>query len=219
MDADDDDANEEVIFQRPRPEDEEDGMMEDDQPVVALEDEDLDTLASLPAKLIKLARPTKLSFLPPQTTVVSNSSTLMPTSSEATQAIVPASLLSATDTITLIHVRALECANNLFITLAKSSSATEESEALWRKDWQAVFETTLELVREAASSVSSEIGPERNGSDRKDEMREDEERKLEFVGAGTGVVWGLTRLGLNRPDDEDDVLVSRPLPCYERWPD
>lgn len=194
MDDEDDDA--EVIISKPRPEDLEDtGMLEDDDDeetkTPKLSDSALSLFAQLPTQLLRLARPTDLSFLPsaaasPTTNGVAAGATHSAPSTLLNGATTPSpppqQLAGIADILTTIHVRALECLNNLFITLARSSGSSAVSDA------QQIWEATLELVQAAgqASSTTTVV--------KEDEMDEVEQRRMEVVGAGVGALWGMARV-------------------------
>lgn len=196
----DDDVPADGVFRKEIPK-EEDGMVggqEEEEPVVELSSSALSLFADLPLQLLKLAHPTPLSFLrQPTDTPASAPSTLLPTSDSttpSTAADLPSLLHPIADILTTLHVRSLECLNNLYITLSRASSSSSVSSFLssekQQSDLQQVWEATLGLVQGAAEGAQSiESGKE-------GDVEEAEQRKMEVVGAGVGAAWGMARIGL-----------------------
>lgn len=172
----------------------------------------------LPSLLIKLAQPTSLSFPPPfttSTTTSSNSTTsnLIPTastpSSTSTSAPISPHLSSISEHITTIHVRSLDCLNNLYITLSRSIASSESnskrllSDKKLISDLQSTWETVLGLVQVRLSSEGSSvpiIG--------KKEEEVGEDRSMELVMAGVGAVWGMSRIGLGTGGSLVNLIIS-----------
>lgn len=211
------------VFRKELPkEDEMDAGEEEEEPVVELSSSALSLFADLPLQLLKLAHPTPLSFLrqPIETLSTSAPSTLLPTAdsitpsstSPSTTADLPALLHPIADILTTLHVRSLECLNNLYITLSRASSSSSVSTFLssekQRTDLQQVWEATLGLVQGAAEgALSIESGKE-------GEVEEVEQRKMEVVGAGVGAAWGMARIGLG----EEGKLVRSIAPFCLTFP-
>ncbi|ORY72381.1 hypothetical protein BCR35DRAFT_307647 [Leucosporidium creatinivorum] len=208
----DDDVPADGVFRKQLPKEEEDGMMagEEEEPVVELSSSALSLFADLPLQLLKLAHPTPLSFLrqPTDTTPTTAPSTLLPTSdatssTPSSTADLPALLTPIADILTTLHVRSLECLNNLYITLSRASSSESVSSFLssekQQSDLQQVWEATLGLVQGAAEGAKSvESGKE-------GDVEEVEQRKMEVVGAGVGAAWGMARIGLG---EEGKLIVG-----------
>lgn len=213
----DDDVPADGVFRKQIPKEDEDGMTGggEEEPVVELSSSALSLFADLPLQLIKLAHPTPLSFLrQPAETPSSVPSTLLPTSDSApsttpsTTADLPSLLHPIADILTTLHVRSLECLNNLYITLARASSSSSVSSFLSSEKQQSalqqVWETTLGLVQGAAEGAKViENGKE-------GDVEEVEQRKMEVVGAGVGAVWGMARIGLG----EEGKLVRFGSPLF-----
>lgn len=151
----------------------------------------LKLLTELPLLLLKLATPTSLSFPPPPPSNAS-ASALIPTSAASTTlaANEPLSALLSTisESLTTIHVRSIECLNNIYITLARASAELNKRN---RSDLQRAWEGVLELIQMRLSEqrvISKE---------------QEEDRGMELVMAGVGAVWGMARCGLG----EDGQLV------------
>ncbi|GAA5880505.1 hypothetical protein JCM3774_000630 [Rhodotorula dairenensis] len=191
--------------------------------------------ASLPMQLLALSRPsTELSFVPstafaenPAAAAIKGSSNGLISTSVAGAAgaqYQPAALSTLSETITTIHVRAIEALNNLYVTLSRGKKARRDP-----KELQEVFETTLGLVQgalEAAATnatapttASSGAGTTKKGKaaggggsgtagkQQEDEVDEVQERRREVVMAGMGVVWGCTILGLD-PERSGKLVVG-----------
>ncbi|KAK4698959.1 hypothetical protein P7C70_g7310, partial [Phenoliferia sp. Uapishka_3] len=182
----------EGIVSRKMEEDDEEAP-EEDSPV-ELNESALSLFSNLPLLLLTLAQPTSLSFAPTTSSITlaaTAPSTLLPTSTSPLPSAIPEALTPLSDLLTTVHVRSLECLNNLYITLARSKNAADCS-----KDLQKVWEGTLELV---LGAVQGEVVTERvEGS-----AEEGEERKMEVVMAGVGAAWGMARVGLG----EDGELI------------
>ena len=203
MDDDETDLPEDVIISKLRPEDMEDEEDEDAVPAVELSSSTISLFSQLPSQLLKLAHPTDLSFLPASSSEETSSSTPSTLLGSATtaHAPAPAPLAGIAEILTTIHVRALECLNNLYITLARASSSkavkAHLATASGLEDLQRSWETTLELVQAAASASTSQVTASSGGAAvKEDEMDQPEQRRMEMVGAGTGAAWGMARIGL-----------------------
>lgn len=156
----------------------------------------LTLFASLPSLLLALSTPTPLSFhVAPST---ASTPGLIPTS--FTSSDLPIPLSAVADLLTTIHVRALECLNNLYITLARAIAAPSGTTAAFLSDksriadLQAGWEGVLGMVQGAL------VG--QTGAERKED--EGEDRRMEVVMAGVGAAWGMARVGLG----EGGRLVS-----------
>lgn len=211
MDEDDDvdELPDDSIITKPRPEDMQDDEDEDDAPPVELSSSTISLFSQLPGQLLKLAHPTDLSFLPAPSDSASNkaaaaapSTLLTPAAAPTTTpSPAPTALAGIAEILTTIHVRALECLNNLYITLARASSSQAVAAHLATRtgleDLQRAWETTLGLVQAAAgASTSQNQGSGASPAVKEDEMDELEQRRMEIVGAGTGAAWGMARIGL-----------------------
>lgn len=150
----------------------------------------LKLLTELPLLLLKLATPTSLSFPPPPSTA--SAPAFIPTSATPTTlaANEPLSPLLSTisESLTTIHVRSIECLNNIYITLARASAELNKRN---RSDLQRAWEGVLELIQ-------TRLGEQRAVS-----KEQEEDRGMELVMAGVGAVWGMARCGLG----EDGQLV------------
>ncbi|KAM0750209.1 hypothetical protein T439DRAFT_380929 [Meredithblackwellia eburnea MCA 4105] len=198
MGGDEDDGEDDGIIRRhqePMEEGIDDGSDSDEEEKeINLPTNSISLFSSLPRLLLTLAKPTELSFAKTAATSTTlaatapKSSLLIPTeaatSTQPASTVVPEALAALSDLLTTVHVRALECLNNVFITLARSKSAV----SIVKKDLQGVWEGTLELVL-GASQGAGEVTV---GSTEE----EGEERKMEIVMAGVGAVWGMARVGL-----------------------
>lgn len=220
MGEDEEDDQEEVdnaegIIRKTRDDDEDAMDAEEDEaePKLVLSDASLSLFADLPLRLLALAQPTSMSFIPaaPDTATTSISaaapSTLLPsapgavptpTTSTATLADVPEPLHGILDILTTVHVRAIECLNNVYITLARSAPGTATGkEGVLQKVWEGV----MGLVQGASETGKS---------------AEEDEKKMEVVMAGTGVAWGVARVGLGSSssgggeDESDDGAETAP---------
>lgn len=163
---------------------------------VELSSSALTLFASLPSLLLALSTPTSLSFhIAPFTATAPG---LIPTST--TSADLPIPLSAVADLLTTIHVRALECLNNLYITLARALASPSATTASFLSDkariadLQAGWEGVLGMVQGA---LVRQMGPERKED-------EGEDRRMEVVMAGVGAAWGMARVGLG----EGGRLVS-----------
>lgn len=167
------------------PENNDGGDMDDDSitDAVPLSHSTLSLFSTLPPLLLALAQPTPISFLPPTNTTTSPTKSLIPTSSDAVPTTTSPLLAPLSELLTTLHVRALECLNNLFITIARSNSSTLGAPAL-----QPIWSGVLSLVQSLVSTLPS--GPVANIVD------EEEDQRISFVSAGLGAVWGMSRLGL-----------------------
>ncbi|BGP30940.1 hypothetical protein JCM10296v2_002702 [Rhodotorula toruloides] len=191
---------------------------------------------SLPLQLLALARPTTaLSFLPLSAFAphgldkpASSSGLISTSASEAS--LLPSSLSPLSEATTTIHVRALEALNNLYITLSRAfekAKKAADKDRLRRnpKELQKVFETSLELVMGALEAADKHVpavaqpAQETGGKKGKkaaqqqqqaqpDEVEEVQERRMEIVMAGSGVVWGCVRLGLSPESSKDSIVVG-----------
>jgi len=208
MDGAEEDNDDEVIIQKPLPEQEDHGMEEDPSEGGDSEDDSEaeaeaevvpgGIAAELPLQLIALATPSSpLSFVAATTApAVSNTSTLVSTTAgqaeEPTAApapSIPEQLSPIAELTTTVHVRALEALNNLFITLAL---APKPAKAVRAAELQTVFEGVLGLIQGAIASAGDGAGAGIEGDDG-DELQE---RRMEVVMASVGAVWGMCRVGL-----------------------
>lgn len=211
----DDNDEEDVGIIRRKPEDDVDmdegGNLEGDEvkageASLELGPSALTLFTELPTLLLALTERTSLSFVPSQA-AVTPADTRIPTSSNAisTTPHVPQPLLGISEILTTIHVRALECLNNLYITFARSlaSSSTSSSGALLesesfqadlQKSWEGCMEMVLKCLETEVTSVSVEKKKTEVAGEEVE--LETEERKMESVMAGVGVAWGLARIGL-----------------------
>lgn len=194
---------------------------EDDEDDMGMEltSEALQLASSLPQLLLALALPTSISYLHPA--AIPSSSTaatahflpdLIPTaaagattSTVSTTPDLPLPLVGIADIITTIHVRALECLNNLYITLARSASFLDEAKNA--SVLQHVWAGTMELVLSASVVVDGGKEKEKKGEEN------GEERKMEMMMAGTGACWGMARVGLR-----DEGPLVRFLSCFSFLP-
>ncbi|GAA5982299.1 hypothetical protein JCM11641_002000 [Rhodosporidiobolus odoratus] len=161
---------------------------------------------SLPLQLLALSQPTSLSFLPSTSFFSplerSTPEGLISTSASETS-VLPSSLSALSEALTTINVRAVEALNNLYVTLAKAKGKRDVV-----KELQPVFESVLGLMHGAlAAAAEHPTAPhasEGGGNKKKgaaaapsqDEADDVQERRMEVVMAGAGVVWGCVRLGL-----------------------
>lgn len=191
---------------------------------------------SLPLQLLALARPTTaLSFLSPSAFAPHGldkptSSNGLISTSASDASLLPSSFSTLSEAITTIHVRALEALNNLYITLSRAfekAKKAADKDRLRRdpKELQKVFETSLELVMGALESADKHVpvvaqrAQETGGKKEKkaaqqqpsqpDEVEEVQERRMEIVMAGSGVVWGCVRLGLTPESSKDSIVRCR----------
>ncbi|KAK4053545.1 hypothetical protein OIV83_001713 [Microbotryomycetes sp. JL201] len=204
MDEDEADVPADGIFRKQHPDDSaDDGMVDDD---VNLIDAEISTSAialfsKLPGLLLAFAHPTPLSFLQASSATVSAPSTLISTENGSNAApaqsepVVPEALSAISDILTTIHVRALECLNNLYITLARASAVPSAASFFDDKkqvdELQRVWQGVLNLVQGAASAYTGAAVT------REDEMDELDQRRMEVVSAGVGAVWGMSRIGID----------------------
>lgn len=210
MGSEEDEGPEDGVFKKDLPV-EEDGMMGDDEPAVELSSSALSLFSDLAPQLLKLAHPTPLSFVRQDAESNSAPSTLLPTADAAGPAApstdLPPQLQPISEILTTLHVRSLECLNNLYITLARASTSPSVSSFLssstQQSSLQKVCETTLSLVQAAAEGAQPiEAGKE-------SDIDEVEMRKMEVVGAGVGAAWGMARIGLVTPEDEEPRKLVR----------
>ncbi|BGP46950.1 hypothetical protein JCM10450v2_002802 [Rhodotorula kratochvilovae] len=177
-------------------------------------------LSSLPLQLLALSRPTALSFLsssafaPSALDGPAPSAGLISTSASSA-ALVPANLAPLAEALTTVHVRALEALNNLYVTLSRAAKgAAAQRDA---KELQSVFEGALQLMHSALEGAKAYVPPVAEASGKKgkaaaaekqpEEVEEVQERRLEVVMAGAGVVWGCVRLGLD-PENGAGLIVG-----------
>ncbi|GAA5900210.1 hypothetical protein JCM6882_002275 [Rhodosporidiobolus microsporus] len=184
---------------------------------------------SLPLQLLALSQPTILAFLPPAAfsspltrADSAPTSSLIP-SSTAQSVQLPAALTPLSEALTTVSVRAVEALNNLYVTLARAKARRSV-----RGEVQSVFETTLGMMHAALAAAAAEsqfpaaaavVQAEQGGGGKKkkggastaaaasEEVDEIQERRMEVVMAGAGVVWGCVRLGLD-PDSEEQLVIG-----------
>ncbi|GAA6052018.1 hypothetical protein JCM3770_002323 [Rhodotorula araucariae] len=178
-------------------------------------------LTSLPLQLLALSRPTSLSFLassafaPSALDGPASASSGLISTSASTAALVPANLAPLAEALTTVHVRALEALNNLYVTLSRAAKgATAQRDS---KELQGVFEGALQLMLAALDGAKAYVAPVAETSGKKgkaaaaekqpEEVEEVQERRLEVVMAGAGVVWGCVRLGLD-PENGAGLVVG-----------
>lgn len=234
-DEDEDDG----IIRKALPE-EDDGML-DDLAATAGADLDSDDEAaaktaikllggSLPLQLLSLSQPTSLAFLPPAafteavTSASGNSTSSSLLSTSTSQAVLlPSALSPLSEALTTLSVRALEALNNLYVTLSKAGAKRDV-----KNEVQVVFEKVLGGMHAALGASVAEgklkaETPVKAGKGKKaaaekpagaeEEQDENEERRLEVVMAGSGVVWGCVRLGLES-EGEQLVCLSPFALCF-----
>jgi len=154
-------------------------------------------LRDLPALLVKLARPTKISYAvphdPQSVKIEAASSDLIPTQANGTAAassmqteevsasstITTPNLPIFTDLFSYVHVRSLECLNNLFITLARSSSEGDESGDV--KAAGNAAEDDLGPEVSIADDMANVTGGDHGDMDESDEGSDDEEGSTSSV--------------------------------------
>lgn len=219
---DEDEGPEDGVFRKQRPEEVEAGMMDDEEPTVELSSSALSLFADLPLQLLKLAQPTPLSFIRhADESTTAAPSTLLPTTADApsstptTTADLPSPLLPIAEILTTLHVRALECLNNLYITLARAATSPSVATFLASEkqvaDLQSVWEGTLGLVQGAAEGA----GVVEKGKE--GEVEESESRRMEVVGAGVGAAWGMARIGLVVASEEEDTVGGKLVSFAGGW--
>ena len=191
-------------------EEEEDDDDEADM-AVELSGSALTLVEELPKLLLALALPTPISFLPPPSVdaPAATPATLIPTSTAESTTLLnelPLPLVGLAEILTTVHVRALECLNNLYITLARSISTPSGTAFLQNQknvvELQAIWEEVLGLVLQ--NSTASHTMPAgtiaANGKAATANANGEEdlvaERRMEMVMAGVGVAWGIARIGL-----------------------
>ncbi|KAH8915074.1 hypothetical protein BT69DRAFT_939491, partial [Atractiella rhizophila] len=137
----------------------------------------LSSIPSLIALFLRLASPTDISFLPPAT-----SSTLISTgpSSNAPPVI--------TDLVSSIHLRSLECLNNLLIVVARSATLPKEYASICQMTWK-------EVGRIAETTQMIEAFSAKSGGNAKDKGKDKEEMdiKQEVLEMCVGCLWALAR--------------------------
>lgn len=175
-------------------------------------------LSSLPLQLLALSRPTSLSFLSsssfaasPLDAPATAPSGLISTSASGTD-LVPANLAPLAESLTTVHVRATEALNNLYVVLSRAGAAKGKASRRDANELQNVFESVLQLMLGALEGARTHVvkpaAKETGGKKGKgvaketqqagaEEVEEVQERRLEVVMAGAGVVWGCVRLGLD----------------------
>ncbi|GAA6008534.1 hypothetical protein JCM10207_007147 [Rhodosporidiobolus poonsookiae] len=192
--------------------------------------------ASLPLQLLALAQPTSLSFLPPaafstplDVPSARAAGTALLSTSAADAARLPAALAPLSETLTTLSVRAVEALNNLYVTLSRSRSRGGVPKRPVKDEVQRVFETVLNLMHGAlgaAEAVASsgetgagqlegeaaQKGRARAQGREEGEADELQERRMEVVMAGAGVVWGCVRLGLEQETKEQLVVGPSTTP-------
>ncbi|KAI5474969.1 Ankyrin repeat protein [Pseudohyphozyma bogoriensis] len=185
--SDDEDEDDEAA-------EENDDMMDDSEDANfggELSSDALSLISNLPAILLRLSTPTSISFATvaptPSTSVPASA---IPTSTTAIGPTVPAELAGLSETLTTVHVRALECLNNLFITL--SSSKADVFALVGEETVNKIWEDVLGAVQRESLSGGKQAAV----AGEEDEV---EERRMEVVMAGVGVAWGLARLGVDKP--------------------
>lgn len=188
---------------------------DDEEGGMGLEDlstEALQLVSSLPQLLLALALPTPISFVKPAAISSTSTPDLIPTaittSGVAPSTDLPLPLVGIADIVTTIHVRALECLNNLYITLARSSSSSDSSFLDDAKNvaiLQKVWESTLGLIL-----TSSTNAPTSTSTTAEKKEEDGEERQMEMMMAGVGAIWGMARVGLG----ESSQLVSHDQCVY-----
>lgn len=202
-----------------------DGMEEDDasppeiemanghpQPLLSLSSDTLTLLSALPARLIILAKPTTAGFAP--SSEAQNVDTL-PTDAQPSSShlAVPPSTAAL---LPLVHLRALECLNNLFVTLARAikppppakgdddeddemeeeviAAAPEEARlpegfaASAQSVWEGLFGIVLELQGTVLPQASVSTGKKA-----KVLPPLGSEELVHAVEAGLGAIWALAR--------------------------
>ena len=138
-------------------------------PTLSLSADSRTLLASLPSTLIALARPVAA-------VAATDPSGLIATAKVSTE---DASVRSLVESV---RVRALECLNNLLVTLARTPAGSDAAELALPADAQKVWEGLFEVVLGMAA-------PSAAGDD------EERQRGLE---AGLGAVWALARGWIDR---------------------
>lgn len=207
-------SNDAQVHERDGSDEEED---EEDEMGIELTTEALQLASSLPQLLLSLALPTPISFLQPPTQSTGapkSAADLIPTAGSASPAFdLPLPLAGVADIITTIHVRALECSNNLYITLARSSSFLDDPKNA--TVLQHVWAGTMELVL-GASIIDSEAVANRKELEKSNgEAGDDvEERRMEMMMAGVGACWGMSRVGLR---DEGPLVSTLSLYISRSW--
>ncbi|KAM0788603.1 hypothetical protein ACM66B_001724 [Microbotryomycetes sp. NB124-2] len=204
VEMDEEDVPADGIYRKQRPDDAVyDGMMDAG---TALADAEISSSAialfsRLPGLLLAFAHPTPLSFLQASSATVSAPSTLISTATDAADVapaqqvpVVPEPLSAIADILTTVHVRALECLNNLYITLARASAVPSTASFFEDRkqieELQRVWQGALTLVQGASSAYGGALVV------REDEMEDLDQRRMEIVSAGVGAVWGMSRIGL-----------------------
>ncbi|KAL8276569.1 hypothetical protein RQP46_011059 [Phenoliferia psychrophenolica] len=183
-DEEEEEEEDEIIQKDPHAMEDDDA---EDAPL-ALTESALSLFTSLPSLLLALASPTPISFAPPPAPPTPAPATLLPTSTASTPTSLPLPLHPLSALLTTIHVRALECLNNLYITLARSVDPARSA-----RDLQQVWEGTLGLVLQASQAA---VSPKSAG-----EEDDAEDRHMEVVMAGVGAAWGMARVGLGEGGD------------------
>lgn len=200
---------------------EEDDEDDDDEAEMAVElsGTALTLIEELPKLLLALALPTPLSFLPPPTTDATPASAvpnLIPTSTAGSTNSpheLPLPLVGLAEILTTVHVRALECLNNLYITLARSISTPSGTAFLQNTknvaELQTIWEEVLGLVLQNSTASPSTVGvagvvagkgKAANANANANANGEEDlvaERRMEMVMAGAGAAWGMARIGLS----------------------
>ncbi|GAA5837183.1 hypothetical protein JCM11251_005279 [Rhodosporidiobolus azoricus] len=181
---------------------------------------------SLPLQLLALSQPTPLAFLPPAafasplTRADAAPSGLIPSSTNQTSQL-PSALSALSEALTTVSVRAVEALNNLYVTLARAKAKRSV-----KGEVQHVFETMLALMHQALMAADApapsapaaegkkkgKSGAAGGGSGGEEVVDEVQERRMEVVMAGAGVVWGCVRLGLDQGAEEQLVIGPDTLP-------
>ncbi|GAA6034413.1 hypothetical protein JCM8097_002713 [Rhodosporidiobolus ruineniae] len=224
-------ADEDGIIRKRLPGEDEDAML-DDMAATAASGEDSDSDdedaadkpaikllgGSLPLQLLALSQPSSLSFLPPSAfadPLAPSGETLIATS---TSSALPAALGPLAEALTTVPVRALEALNNLYVTLARAKARRDVG-----KELQRVFETAAGLMlgalqaAEAHPAPQAAVGGKKKGvasaaAAQQEEADEVQERRMEVVMAGAGVVWGCVRLGLDAEAKEQLTIGPSTAP-------
>jgi hypothetical protein len=200
-------------------------------PSLSLSNDTLTLLSALPDRLIALAKPTTASFAP--SSALQEAHTLATdTSTGSSSAPVPPTTAAL---FPLVHLRALECLNNLFVTLARSASGHHvqpivedgEGEADVAADKAMVEATTgatearlpeafaasAQRVWEGLFGILVELqqtilppAPVATGKKAKLQPPMGSEELVHAVEAGVGAIWALARA-------HSDALVRLPTGC------
>ncbi|KAK4050927.1 hypothetical protein OIO90_004903 [Microbotryomycetes sp. JL221] len=213
MDQDDDDVPADGIYRKQQPQYQEESIVDDITETdttteIELSSSTLNLFQKLPSLLLSFAHPTPLSFLQASTTAVSAPSNLISTDATTTTTqdeprVVPEPLCAISDILTTIHVRSLECLNNLYITLARATLSTSTTTSTFFKhqqqqqELQNVWSGVLTLIQGAATSYTGSTINNEGELQKEDDMSELNQRRMEIVSAGVGSVWGMARIGIS----------------------